>query len=546
MVVVPGVSYRSVGLVRAVHFTLIVGIVPAVRYRCAGLLWAVYSTRAVVVVPGAGRWHSVPMDISRLRNQLVTIDYTVDAVLGRIGEVGQAGLHRNSTMAADVMLDGAMDPLATAIRLFILQQRLPADLARSAFEQAWQDLLAAKIVSVDGDLAQAAVELRPYGSEDDGATGWLLSDLTPGLDGDVSPIRPDYVLGASPASLTLAQITMRSPVTRALDLGTGCGVQSYHLAHHAEQVIATDVNPRALQLARIGAELSHKHIDFRQGSLFDPVDGGFDLIVSNPPYVMSPPSNERLTYRETQFNADDLVAAIIRDAPRYLNSGGSAQLLTNWAITDQPWEDRLAGWVADSGCDLWAVERERLDRFAYIEMWLTDAGLAGSQQWENHYRQWLDYFDTLGIHEIGMGWILLTNSGRAQPDIRCESWPHAVAQPVGSVFAAHRAAIDAATATDEQLLASAPRMAEVVSEAIGQPGAVDPEYLVLRQRSGLLRGMTLTTVTGAVLGALDGELTLGQIIAAVAQLLDLSATDVAAEALPAVRAALREQYLLPG
>ena len=51
----------------------------------------------------------------------------------------------------------------------------------------------------------------------------------------ITPIRPDFVLGVSSASSTLAQLTVRDPVGRALDLGTGCGVQSLHLARHAER-----------------------------------------------------------------------------------------------------------------------------------------------------------------------------------------------------------------------------------------------------------------------------------------------------------------------
>ena len=66
---------------------------------------------------------------------------------------------------------------------------------------------------------------------------------------------------------------------------------------------------------------------------------------------------------------------------------------------------------------------------------------------------------------------------------------------------------------------------------------------MLRQRTGLLRGMRLSTVTGAVLGALDGDLTVGQTIAAVARLLEVPVEEVAAEAVPAVRQALAEQYL---
>lgn len=485
------------------------------------------------------------MDIIRLRGRLNEIGYSTDAVLERIGEVGQAGLQRNCTLPADVALARADDPLATLIRLFLLRQEVPAAVVGRAFRDCLSDVLAEEIVAFDGQSARAVVELRPYASPDDGASGWLVSDLTPGLDGLVEPIRLDYVLGASPASLTLAEITMRQPIGRALDLGTGCGVQSYHLSRHADEVVATDLNPRALHLARIGAALSGMGIDFREGSLFEPVAGEqFDLIVSNPPYVMSPPGGECLTYRESAFTADGLVEAVVRDAPSHLTPGGSLQLLTNWAITGVPWEERLASWVAGSGCDLFAIERERLDRFAYIEMWLADAGLSGRPEWEPTYRRWLDYFSRLGIDEVGMGWILLTKAGREVPEVRCESWPHAVAQPVGSVFAAHAGAIDAAHLPTADLLSLTPHLAGVVAETTGQPGAADPEYLVLRQRTGLLRGMHLTTVTGAVLGALDGDLTVGQTISAVAHLLGRSAEEVAAEAIPAVRQALAEQYLI--
>ena len=487
------------------------------------------------------------MDLIGLRQTLLTHDYTTDAVLERIGESGQAGLGRNTTVPADVALAGELDPQAVLIRLFLLQQAVQVGHARETFGPHLNDLLEAEVLGRVGAEIRAVLDLRPYGSPDDGASGWLISDLTPGLDGQVTPPRPDYVLGASPASLTLAQITMRTPVPRALDLGTGCGVQSFHLSRHCQDVVATDVNPRALRLARLGAALSGMDIDVREGSLFEPIlDDRFDLIVSNPPYVMSPPDGERLTYRESVFTGDSLVETIIRQAPAHLTPGGHLQLLTNWAITaGQPWQERLASWVAGTGCDLLALERERLDRFGYIEMWLTDAGLAGTDHWEPAYRRWLDYFDQLGIDEVGLGWVLLSNSGRATPEIRCESWPHAVAQPVGAMFAAHDEAVTASRLPEAELLGLAPTVAEVVVETTGQPGAADPEHLVLRQRTGLLRGLRLTTATAAVLGALDGDLTVGRTIAAVAHLLDKPVEEVTAEVLPVVRQALAEQYLRP-
>lgn len=486
------------------------------------------------------------MTVPELRKHLMDANYTTDDVVERIGASGQAGLGRNSTIASDVALAGAMDPLAVLIRLFILQQDVPMPAVEQVLDVA--DAVGAgwvEHVGVGG--VRALVDIRPYGSPDDGASGFLVSDLTPGMDQLTTPTRADYVLGASPASLTLAEITMRAPVGRAMDLGTGCGVQSLHLVRHADSVVGTDLNARALRLAHLGAELSGVTIDLREGSLFDPVAGErFDLIVSNPPYVMSPPGGERLTYREGDLVADGLVAAIVRQAPDHLSDGGSLQLLTNWAILDGvDWAERLRGWVEGSGLDCWVIERERLDAYSYIEMWLTDAGLAGSPDWEPAYRAWLDYFADLGIGEVGMGWLLLTAAGRDTPHLRFESWPHAVAQPVGDVFVRHGAAVDAATLPLDQLLASRPQLGDVVQETIGEPGAEDPTHVVLRQRSGLLRAIRVGTSDGAVLGALDGDLTLGQVISAVASVLELDATDVAAHVVPIVRDALLDQILLP-
>ena len=78
---------------------------------------------------------------------------------------------------------------------------------------------------------RAEIDIRPYASDD--GDFWVVSDLSPNLDTAVAPMRPDLVLGVSAASTTLAQLTIRRPVDRALDLGTGCGVQSLHLAQHS-------------------------------------------------------------------------------------------------------------------------------------------------------------------------------------------------------------------------------------------------------------------------------------------------------------------------
>jgi release factor glutamine methyltransferase len=76
---------------------------------------------------------------------------------------------------------------------------------------------------------------------------------------------------------------------RILDIGTGSGAIALALASEIAdaKVVATDISEVALKLAKKNAaslRLQDK-IDFRQGDLFVPVDGLFDIIVSNPPYI---------------------------------------------------------------------------------------------------------------------------------------------------------------------------------------------------------------------------------------------------------------------
>ena len=224
-------------------------------------------------------------DLARdLADRLRDAGYTYDGVAARLGPEGFDGLARNSTVPSEAALHGARDPQATLIRAFALQQVVEADALKAVLGPA---AYAPELVELDGARARAAIELRPYDFEHAGGThsGWLASDLTPTLDGRLARPRTDFVLGLSPASITLAQLTMRMPVDRALDLGAGCGVQALHLATHAAHVVATDLNPRACAMSQLTAALNDVQVDVRQGSLYEPVDADtFDLIVTNPPF----------------------------------------------------------------------------------------------------------------------------------------------------------------------------------------------------------------------------------------------------------------------
>jgi len=419
------------------------------------------------------------------------------------------------------------------IRLFLLQRGVPEALVRKAFPGV--DLVALGIVRVSAGDTLAVLDIRPFAEDE--REWWVVADLTPGLDGRREPMRPDYVLGIAPASLSLINLTVPIKAERALDIGTGCGIQSLHLADRVDQLVATDVNPRALQLARWTAALNRIELDVRDGSLYEPVHGErFDVIVSNPPYVISPPG-EGLTYRETGFAGDSVVEQLVRHAPHHLTDGGWCQLLANWTcVRGEDWRDRIANWTADRSA--WAVQREQLDPSEYVELWLRDAGLHGSPLYTTRYDEWMRWLDDQNVEAIGMGWITLHN---VEGSLDAEPWPYEIERPIGP-HVLHRFQRSEGLPTD--LTGLHLHVADdVIQETSGQPGAEDPASIVLRRQRGMRRAEQVDTVLAGFVGACDGDLSTGQILAALADLMDRPVVDVLTDYLPQIRHLLVEGFL---
>jgi len=487
---------------------------------------------------------SLPHD---LRTALVAADFTYDAVAELLGPLAHDALARNETVPGlRRTRDGS--PLATLVRLFLLQVPVPAADAEHALlglvdRMAVEGLLEQSV----GEVA-ARLDVRPYATEDQHL--WVVSDLTPGLDGAPQRVGPDHVLGISPASTSLAQLTIREPVGRALDLGTGCGVQALHLARHARQVVATDVNARALRLTRFNAALNdvEDRVDVRDGSFFEPVrDDRFDLIATNPPFVISPATGERLVYRDSGLHGDRVVEDIVRTAPRHLTDGGWCQVLANWVIAEgTPWDERLATWLSDD-VDALVVQREVLDPAAYVELWLKDAGhhpSTGSvrmEEYHQRYDTWLQWFDEQRIEAVGFGWFHLRRGATGGGRRELLDWPYDVEQPIAPAVADWGAAVHADAGPSARLRLRP----DVRQETLGPVGAEDPETIVLRQQTGLRRARTADTVVAGLVGACDGDLTVGQILDALADILDLDPAATREDYLPVVADLVREGFLLP-
>jgi methylase of polypeptide subunit release factors len=498
---------------------------------------------------------SSPLLLERLRADLRSAGLTVDAIADRLGAVAAAALHREQPLPALLATEEADDPSAILLRLFTLGHPVPAAaLARALPTLGLAGALDLGLVRLvhaagaQGEVVEALCDLRPYANDDH--DWWITSDLGELATG--RPLRPDHVLGIGGASATLASWTVRRPVRRALDLGTGCGIQTFHLASHCETIVATDVSERALAYARFNADLAGLTLDLRAGDLFEPVAGErFGLVVSNPPFVITPPDAglPRYEYRDAGLGGDTLVRALVQQVGDLLEPGGIAQFLGNWEIPEgRTWRDVWREWLDGLGLDAWVVQRERQDPAQYAELWARDGGaVPGTAPHSRMYAAWLRDFASRGVAGVGFGVITLQRPlGERASWMSLDEVHGSVATPMGpTVDAGLRARTWLAEHSDDDVLAVAWACApDVTEERHGRPGAEDPAVILVRQGGGLGKVVRAGTLLAGYLGVADGTLPAGVALDAIASLVGAEAADVRAEVLPAIRGLVADGLLV--
>ena len=135
---------------------------------------------------------------------------------------------------------------------------------------------------------------------------------------------------------------------RILDLGTGTGAIALALASELSlicqkkaiqlDVIGVDLMPEVVKLAQANAEKNQLDVQFLQSRWFEHVEGQFDIIVSNPPYIDE--TDEHLSQGDVRFEPRSALVAgengladlrhIIEQSPRYLNDSGYLLLEHGW------------------------------------------------------------------------------------------------------------------------------------------------------------------------------------------------------------------------
>jgi hypothetical protein len=288
---------------------------------------------------------------AELRASLAAADFTADRIESTFGT------HTLSARPAETVVRGRRlsdDTFSKVAKLFVLG--LPVEVGAAPATLAPVDverLVALGLARLDGGTVVPTVRVVPHGDY------YVASDRQT----DTAAKPRDFVPGIQAPSVMLAKLAVRRRVRAALDLGTGCGIQALLAAKHCERVLATDVNERALEFAEFNARLNGlSGIEFRQGDGFDPVsDERFDLIVSNPPYVVSP--DLEFLYRDNPLAGDELCRRLVEETPAFLNEGGFAHLLVSWVGATDDWILRdLPDDEALLDARLALVERHRLEQ----------------------------------------------------------------------------------------------------------------------------------------------------------------------------------------
>jgi methylase of polypeptide subunit release factors len=177
------------------------------------------------------------------------------------------------------------------------------------------------------------------------------------------------------ADAAVAHVQSRAtPVRRAVDIGCGTGAGAIAVAKRAPEaeVIGVDINETALRYARINAELAGAdRVRVCRSDLLTGVDGTFDLIIANPPFMID---TARRTYRDGGGpHGNGLSLAVLDTAKERLAPGGSLVLFSGTGITDgqDPLRDAAGQRLAGTGLT-WTyrefdpdVYGEELDTAAY-------------------------------------------------------------------------------------------------------------------------------------------------------------------------------------
>ena len=157
--------------------------------------------------------------------------------------------------------------------------------------------------------------------------------LTIHSDPDVYPPSEDSILFIESLDIREGE--------KVLEVGCGSGVVSIHCAKSGATVTSGDINPRAVELTKRNAAENHVDIDVRETDVYSNIEGRFDTILFNLPYL--PVDEEGLLAKSWSGGADGLgpLPELLEQAPEHLNDDGRVVVVISSLMDTQALWDLL-------------------------------------------------------------------------------------------------------------------------------------------------------------------------------------------------------------
>jgi methylase of polypeptide subunit release factors len=458
-----------------------------------------------------------PKAVQTLREVLDRAPFTGEAIRAALGTEDDV-LSRSRAIPVHTRRLRNKGAFGALVQLFVLNLSTSLELVRQAFAPLSIDGVAAMgLLRIDGDVVHPLVRMVPHDEL------IIASDLRlqPG-----QAASHDHVPGVHRPSVTLSHLTVRKHVARGLDLGTGCGVEAILMSRHVDHVIGSDVNARAIEYARFNGHLNGApDIDWRVGSWFERMrDERFDLIVCNPPYVISPAT--QYIYRDSGMEGDSVSEQVVREVGAHLSEGGYGTVTVSWA-TDPKDADATAvrRWVKGIGCDAWILNYRTEDPLSTAKNW-NEQDAVDLDEYGRVLDDWLAYYERLGIEAIAYGAVVLRRRAVAENWVRVDPLPggrlHPASAHIQRVFAAQdhlQSLAEDAALLDERFVvpstvqisetatvgAAAPSVTLSLEEGVGFQASIDQFIVQVVQRlgGGRLRDALAAAATASGIVAAD-------------------------------------------
>ena len=354
-----------------------------------------------------------PRNYERLHEVLLRANYTVPGVLDVVGVKG--GSISTTDIPLVLQRTHGGRPLDTLMRLFLAKTPVTEDKVSEAIApmtvETWEKV---GLLNRDNGFVLPRLSLLPFDRF------YVAQEIyDPRLK-----IPSDFVIGVGAATLTMANLMIRRRTHLSLDMGTGCGLLALLKSGESDHVIATDRNKRAIRMATFNSRINAlSNVECREGDLFDPVAGlQFDLILSNAPFVISPSSG--YLFLDGGMSGDQFCRQLARSAGKFLNERGYCQFLCNWAhVQGRDWEEQLAGWFQETGCNAWVLRGATDDTSAYAKKWIQHFEAGNSSEFTRLYDEWMSYYTREGIESISMGLVTMQRNGKSGNWFRIDSQP---------------------------------------------------------------------------------------------------------------------------